>query len=390
MNLRKLSGKPLIIFISCFLYAGYSNAQIENEIKSFVDSSEVIVNNGRRLLVNEIKKNNNEKAEEIYDYLTAYMVDKPYDAFSYSEKIYISLILRKWYTFQDLSRNYTKHIESVPYPNTYPIINPLYNKITNNVGHISEEMSSADLTAKDKQILSLLLTFLEEGMVNEKYNELWKNYAEGLKSSEYKDFFLSYLPRKSIRGAMAISMGGGPVIPTDRLSDMFSSNACFNMALDININRIYSSLYLNGTNLKLLKPFTAVSNRDSLFFYRNEEFSYLEAGLKGGYFSIRNQRFHLAPYLSISGSSLKSTRFEPEEDDLEVEIFNSFSCGGGIHAEIKISDFNYTNSYGYNTNSYFSFKINGGYNLITSFEDNQHRGSIIYFNFSLVYGFGTF
>jgi hypothetical protein len=78
------------------------------------------------------------------------------------------------------------------------------------------------------------------------------------------------------------------------------------------------------------------SDTDTLNFELNEKFSYLDAGLKGGYFIVRSNRFHLAPYASISGSHLESTKYDdPKDKDLEYEIFNSFTYG--IAAELFIS-----------------------------------------------------
>ena len=162
------------------------------------------------------------------------------------------------------------------------------------------------------------------------------------------------------------------------------------MAMDLNLGKVFTSLYMQGTSLKLKEPFTAVSATDTLVFKMNDKFSYMDVGLKGGYFIIRSDRFHLAPYVSVSGSFLESTKYDAsEQDSPEYEFFNSFTYGAGIHTEFKLLEFDYPDIYGY-TKGYFSIKLEAGYNKIHKFKDSYAKGDTPYIVCALVMGFGQF
>ena len=201
------------------------------------------------------------------------------------------------------------------------------------------------------------------------------------------------MPHMIIKASWNLFFGSGMVFTTGDLATKFSNNALFNFGMDINVHRVFASLYLKGTSLKLKDPFMVTSDTDTLNFELNEKFSYLDAGLKGGYFIVRSNRFHLAPYASISGSHLESTKYDdPKDKDLEYEIFNSFTYGIGLHTEVKIYEFESKNYYYYGgtANGHISIKFETGYNEILKFKDLNSTGNTPYFLCSLVIGFGQF
>jgi len=111
-----------------------------------------------------------------------------------------------------------------------------------------------------------------------------------------------------------------------------------------------------------------------------------------GYFVIRNNRYHLAPFISIGGAELTSNRFESDDDEKEFKLINSFLCGPGIHTEIKLKQFHIDNEYRYGSSalSYISLKLDGGYNFLTEKRIAGFKGNMAYFKFGLVWGIGNF
>ena len=53
--------KNKLLFAIFILLFNFANAQIGNEIKTYVDSTELIINNGRKMLVNTLSVKNIEK-----------------------------------------------------------------------------------------------------------------------------------------------------------------------------------------------------------------------------------------------------------------------------------------------------------------------------------------
>jgi hypothetical protein len=337
--------------------------------------------NGRRLIIKELNDGNITKVKEIYDYLTAQTKDGPYSSFYYVEDFYINMLANDWETTNALMLDYEKNKDRVIYPNSQYLIPKLQDMILKNSQQILSNCNSSQINEQAKRLIDILITFIEREGTDNEYNKKLESYKRDFKNKEYESFEKGFLPAKTIRASWGFSFGSGMIFTTDDLSKNFANNASFNMAMDINIGKVFTSLYMHATSLKLKEPFIAVSEVDTLDFKVDDKFPYIDAGIKGGYFIIRNDRFHLAPYVSISGSNLESNKYKSSEDnDLEYKIFDSFTYGAGIHTEIKLHEYSYPNMYyGYHyTQGYFSLKLEAGYNKILKFNDHYAKGDTPY------------
>lgn len=367
-------------------------SQIGSEIVSYVDSTEILVHNGRKLILKELSDSNITKTKEIYDYLTQETKNEHYSAFYYIEDIYINMLADDWESVNDLLLKHENLKNKIIYPNSQELIQKLYELTSNNSQVILSNCVSSQIDEQAKMLIAVLIQYIKKESSDKEYNEILVKYRNKFNNQNYESFEKGFLPKKIIKASWNFSLGSGMVFTTDDLSTSFSNNASFNMGMDFNIHKVFTSLYLHATSLKLQEPFIATSDIDTLKFVLNEKFSYLDAGLKTGYFIIRSNRFHLAPYASISGSILKSRKYDdPDDDDLEYEIFNSFTYGIGLHTEVKIYEFESKSMYyGGTTNGYFSIKFETGYNKILKFNDKYAMGDTPYFICALVLGFGQF
>lgn len=368
-----------------------ASAQIEQEIKNYTDTTKVLVDNGRKMIIQELSEGNSQKAWKIYHYLTNLKIFNSYSAFYYKEKLYITLLTGRLSEWTKLAANVKKAVNKEPYPSSFPIFNFLQKKFIAKSDSIKNLITQSDLDMEKKEILNIYLHLHTSGRVNEQYNKMLEDFHKNFPNSEFQDFINLFLPPKSIEGSFGFSMGSGIYMPTHKLKKNFSPNAGFYMSVDININRVFSSLYLNGQSFYLDKPFTAFHNSETLNFEQNERFFLLDAGLYIGYFLIRNDHFHLAPYISLSGSTLRSTRYEGDNDEKEFKIFESFTTGPGLHTELRLVDFN-TKSYYYGpeVQNYLSLKIEAGYNFITQHEFNIFEGNTPYVKMGILWGIGDF
>lgn len=384
--------KILILGLIAILFPYNSFSQIGNEIVSYVDSTEILVHNGRKLFLKELSDSNLIKTKEIYDYLTEKTKNKHYSAFYYLEDLYINMLAGDWELVNKFMLEHEKYKNKIIYPNSQEIIMKLYEMTVHNNQAILSNCESSQIDEQAKMLITALLQYIEIEKSDKKYNEMLVAYKKKFKNQKYESFEKGFMPTKIIKASGNFSFGSGMIFITGDLSNNFSSNSSFSMGMDFNIDKVFTSLYLHGTSLKLKEPFMAISDIDTLNFELNEKFTYLDAGLKTGYFIIRSNRFHIAPYASISASFLESTKYEaPEDNDLEYEIFNSFTYGVGLHTEVKIYNFESKNMYyGGPTNGYFSIKFETGYNKILKFKDTSAIGDTPYFICALVLGFGQF
>lgn len=380
-----------VAILLLILLSFQAKAQIEQEIKSFVDSTEIIVNNGRKMMMVKLSDKNDQKAKEIYQYLSSITADKNSAAFDYTEDIYTNLLVGDWHTASSLMKDYTEKTKKHFYPKDNQLTTILYDRVSQASDSLLAESQKSGLDEESKKVIELILHLTKTRAIDPEYNQLLKEYHKQYKESGYKEFLKNYLPGIKARASMALSLGSGMILPMSNLADNFSSNASFNLSMDININKIYTSFYLTGSNLHLKVPFSVRSETDSLAFSKDESFHYLEGGMKAGYFLVRSDRFHVAPFVTISGTVLESTRFDDvEDDDREYPVINSFSYGPGIHTEFKLKEYNKTDVYGDPLKSFLSIKLDAGYNFIAKYDEKVFKGNIPTVTFALVWGMGNF
>lgn len=380
-----------LIFLFFFIFSLRANAQIVKEILSYVDSAELIVNNGRMFLKNRLSVQDNEKAKDIYQYLAYYTKDQKYAAFDYSEEIYLQILFGDWQALSALMKDYELRMNKQGDPGKQEILSFLHEKVAKASDSLLLESQQSALDRESKEVISLLLHLINKGTPDYQYNKLLKDYKKEHKKSAYNDFVVGYLPPLNGKSALSFSMGSGILVFDNKLKESFSSNATVNLSMDINYKRLFTSLYLNTSALKLKTPFTMISNVDTISFYQNDAFYYLDGGLKAGYFLIRSDRFHVAPYLTLGGATLESDIYEyNQQQDAEFKVFNSFTFGPALHTEVKLFEYRHTDAMGVTRNKYFSLKVEGGYNYITKIDFPEFKGNTAYINFSLAWGSGNF
>jgi hypothetical protein len=381
-----------LIVLLLLLTSSQLNAQIENEIKTYVDSTEVLVTNGRKMIVNKILDNDYPKASEIYQYLTSLTAGKTFSSFYYSEDIYLNILFCDWNNLVDILLDYSNIGRRYTYRNTSEILPLLGSKLSAKSDSLLLESQKSNIDAESKNLVEIIIYVVKNGS-DDLYNSKLKEFEKEYPNSKYDAILSNVLPHKKIKASVGFALGSGLVITTGNLRKSFGSNATINMSIDFGIQKIYTSLYLNGTSLKLKEPFSVTNGTEALDFDYNESFQYLDAGFKCGYFIFRSGRFNLSPYASISGSSLQSERYDdPDDNKKEYKVFNSFTYGPGLHSEIKIKEFKTSNRYYYYgyEHSFISFKFDAGYNFIAKFKDDSFKGNTPYIMVKLIWGIGDF
>lgn len=384
--------KVLFLNLAFFILLSIqATAQIANEIKSYVDSTEVLVHNGRKMFIQKLTEKDDKKAREIYLYLSDLKSESNYKAFDYTENIYANLLLGNWNMLVTYMKEYGQKIRTFTYQANDPLDKVLYDRLFPVTDSILSESEKSGLDRESQKVIQLMLYIIKSGKVDESYNHLYNAFMKEYKQSEYRNFVSDYLPRATVKGSMTFSGGSGIISPTGNLAKNFSSNAMGHFSLDFSISKVYVSLYFNGSGLHLKQPFYATSDTDSLYFKKDESFSYVEGGLKTGYFLLRNKKFQVAPYVKIAGTTLESTRFDdPDDDDREYKPVNSFTYGPGIHAAWKLYENNKNNNYGMQSGFFFAIKADAAYNLNAKFDEKYFKGNTQVITLGIIYGIGDF
>lgn len=375
-----------------------SNAQIESEIKAYVDSSEIILNNGRKLLVQSVINSDYEKSVSVYNYLQNEAAKQSYLAFSYTDILYISLLSHNWKEWVDYAKNYEEKIALPVFQDNHYISDRLYNTIRDNAEQLEKDVAEASIGQEDKDLISIMIHVIKEKELGKEYNTLISQYKYNHKNTKYADFLDNFLPKPKTKMSWNWGMGTTIVSPKGKYGDNFYTNATLYMNTDFNISKVYGSLYMGGGNLALREPFVAEQQSQNTYFYAKDKFTYFEGGGQIGYFLARTEYIHLAPYASIGGSSLKSNIYDPDEEELEFHIVNTFTYGLGLHTQLKIyegetSPYAMYGYYGYSpypVKHHFALKVNVGYNILASHIYNEFKGNIFYAQIGIVWGMGDF
>jgi hypothetical protein len=389
--------KTRILSLLVFIFAGILSvqAQIENEIRNYVDSTELLMNNGRKLLVQKILDEDILKARKIFYYLKDESASKKCTSFYYGEELYIYMALSDW-------NNWFNHAEKISELNNQGICynftekysDKLYKFLYQKVDSIQKEVDLQDFNAEDRELLNIFLYLVKSGKVDDEYDLKVNNFKKKYKNSKYNNFLTQFLPAPTFKGAFAYSVGPTYIIPNQKLAEVFNSGYLFNLTMDFNIKKVYTSLYVNTGLLELATPiyFSDNNNNVVMTFNPGEKFSITGGGLSLGYFLVRSKIFHLTPFVTIGGYTLESNLYEDERDP-EYQIYNSFTYGPGLHTELKLFEFNLDQGmYGYygQSKSYISLKLDAGYDFITKHNSVDFKGNQTYFRFGLSWGIGEF
>lgn len=391
------------IILACLIVFPFfqSNAQIEKEIISFVDSTEYLINNGRKLLLEEVRSYNYTKAHEIYLFLNQKASEKQCDAFTYNEYLLISVLTSDWRSFTEKAKNFKSHQISFCYPSSPIMARELYQEVVKNLPHIQKGIQVAEVSQEEKDLLNLFQYVFQAEKDEKRYNVELKSFQKNYPSSAFTSFVNDYLPKPEKTASMAFAIGASVGFPQGNFKTTFTNGFGIAMDYDICINKVYVSLFMNGTFPRVTTPFYAESEYGvRTDFIMDDKFDYFQGGLKAGYYVVRNNRFHVAPYLAIGGASLTSDIYPYQEDNnednnKELKMFNSFFTGPGLHSEVKIYEYKGRTDvpyyyYNYSMPGYVSLKLDAGYNFITNQKHEIIKGNMLYVSLSLVWGIGKF
>jgi hypothetical protein len=391
---------PLFFFI--FVFFQFSNAQIDREIKAYVDSTELIMNNGRKLLVQSLIAKDELRVGKVYFYLNDLAEKRGCSFLNYNEELYTLLLMNNYRGFLDhVADANSRSNQGNCYNFTENYSDKLYILIKKQVDYFQSEINNQELNDENKALFEIFLYFVKNERSDEQYSALIKEFKSKYKNSSYTNFINNFLPAPIFKGSFAYGLGATSVLHQGNLKSLITPGVLFNFAMDFNINKVYSSMSINVGNVSLLKQ---VTFEDNTILPVNEAFTYSGGEIILGYFFVRKSPFHLAPYIGIGGYSLERN-ISPNENDPEYQIFNSFCFSPGIHTEIKITDLNFGQKYNnmfnssemnnyYNwmygqSQSYLSLKLDAGYNIYTK-QTPGYSGNSLFLKLALIWGIGVF
>lgn len=381
-----------IIFFTMLLFCvSVTNAQIQNEINSYVDSTEILINNGRKFLAQNVEKKDYSKVFEIYLYLKEKTSEKNCVVFNYTEDLYILALANKWEAMLDAFKNFNSLTDKyVCYPNAVSINRSLFIEISSNAEKYVEIVNSSLLTQEQKDILNIYLQLIKVGGRDDFYDKLYLSFKKKYPKSEYNDFFKSYLPAPVMSASITYYVGATQVFSDGKLSEMLSSGTAVNFGMDFCFNRYLVAMGISGGDMRILNPFSVTNGSIQYNFTTSDYFHYFNGYFDLGYFIYSSKVMRLAPFLKVGGTTIESKLFaDSDDDDKEFTPVDGFVIGPGLRTEVNIHNFKQDKS---NTMGlgYFSVKLDAGYNFSTKTLYPEFEGNNAYISLAIVLGIGAF
>ncbi len=363
------------------------NGQIENEIRAYIDSTQLMVTNGHKMLEACIHEGDLNKAAEIYDYLTRFTHDKTRKAFSYREEVWLNTLFGRWESLADLLERYSDLSSRLTFSYYSAILPSISNQMREHEQSLRSGYMNSGLDAESLDLFDMLFHLILEGGRNVEYNTLFNSFRKSYPESRYREAIKRYFPDRYIRVAMGFSIGSGVLLPQGALGQNTGDGIAGMMSLDLPIGRVYASLYFQSGSLKLKEPYDVIDSEEILTFMPDEKFQYLDGGVRAGFLAVRNSRLQVAPFITIGGASLESKRYGPSENDKEFKALSSFIYGPGLHTEVRLTGFDPYRTGGL---TYVSLKLEGGLNIVAKSHHEHFRGNMAWINAALLFGLGEF
>ncbi|MDP4276851.1 MAG: hypothetical protein Q8914_04365 [Bacteroidota bacterium] len=366
------------------------SAQVEKEIRQFADSTEMMVNNGKRLINDRLDADDMSKVAEITDYLRNLKKTQHYNAFSFSEDMLLSLLSHDWLYVDYLARNCQSLFAESYFQSDVNLINKLKSKFIAQAALIDSLAAVSTIDEPVKSLTHVLCYLYCTKKIDDKWNNVLVPFKKSYGNDNYKDFIRSYLPGIYRKSSVSFSIGATIPSLTGNLGSTFDRSTGFMISTDFNLSSIYLSLSIQGSGSSIRTPMTAETTSGSVDFSQGDQFRLSNYGLLLGYFLIRNDHVQLAPYFNVGACSLISDIYpDAKDDDKEVKVYDCFSPGFGLHAEYKLFTWGAPNNRSDRMPGYLSFRCEAGLNYLTNMP-SPFYGHLKYVNLTVVWGMGDF
>ena len=382
--------KLLVSTLALFAFLNTANAQnIEQEITSFVDDTEVLINNGRRMMRHYVQTRNFERVAEVYYFLNERMSERYCAVFAFHEAIHIAVLIGNWDDFFVLVRDFSdieRMTLCVPLQD-HLLFNALLFEVRNNASQLFENAQATGLTAEETQLLELYFYVLEHGR-DETYRQKLRAFRRQHPESEYNEFIRNRLPRAPVRGGMGLNFGASQPFLTNGLSNYVTPATAFHFAWDFSFNRILFAFQADVGSVRLNKPLLSSETGHEYNFYEDSRFLFENFMFPIGYTLIRNNRFEITPYVGLGGMVLRSNRTGIERDR-ELDVVNSFTVSPGLRTEFWLRRFLWTDSVGDSLAHGLSLRFDVGYSMPVRFNYTPARGNVFYARAGIVWWLGN-
>ena len=373
----------LLFAINIFLNS-WAQTDMMKEIISFSDTTEMMIRNGRKLVVEKTISGNHSGAIETINYLKNNS-DEKYVIFYPAEEILISLATRNFQLFLFTARNYNTLLEGKTKVLQFESVLPdVHSYLGDEMNFIADELENSSLTDTEKEFVRLYIRYYLNDDKAKLNNDIRK-YQKNNQKSEYHDF-LNELKRLSATGSMNFCMGYGNEFLVGNISNTFTNHFhILNIEYDGFVNNWYFSAFMGGSISKVFSNANLPVKKKDWIHTKDQNVSSLKYGAKVGHSVYKTEKLNLYPYFSIGGYEMNSQSddFEDDSDEPKNNLTGSFMAGIGASCNFLLKTWD--SKYTYEPLGYFFVRPSVGYDQFIGSKEIS-KGGDFYFLLSIGLG----
>lgn len=381
---------PILVFVSlCILsLRSFSQDDLRQQIISFTDSTEIMIRNGRKLVVDQTVKGDSQSAIETITFLKK-NVDKDYVIFYPAEELLLALANSNFEQFLFTATHYSNFLEEkTKYVQTENITAQINGFLSQELALIKKDLERTNLNPEKKELIDIYIRYYESED-KFKLNKSIKNYKKSYPNSEYMAF-LELIENDVEPGAMNFCFGYGHEYLSGNISEAFTSHfQSMNMELEWFSGKLYYSVFMRGS-VGSLKTKYNMPIIDFDLIQTPEDYAFsLNYGARIGRTWYSRKTITVFSYLSIGGYQFKSDKANfdiPSDETANLKLISVFSPGLGTACDIYLKHFKSKDS-GEKIGQWF-IRPSVGYDFFVTGKDESKGGSL-FLNLTMGIGLGN-
>jgi len=386
--------KPILIIVLCITGFFFSGAQIVTDIKAYVDSTEILFVNARKMIIQNLLRNELQRATELFVFLKDSAHNQNCIAFTYEEELYIFTLLKDWQglkSHMDNIQDLKKRNLCYSFPDNLDF--RLKTLIAERYSGLLANMNSENLNAETKALIDMYLHITKSDKMDDEYARKRKQFMKRYPASASKHFNSEFLPETHIKGGIGISVGTISYLPHQTLSEYLTPRLGFAYSLDFYLKDLFFSAAVGIGSLYLKKdlPGSLMQYYPNVTLANNEDFALLDLNLLAGYDFFKSKKLKLSPYITMGMMSVSTDLHQYGKDLNELVVLASGYAGPGVQFYAQLWEKKQNNKYLFSTYAYppdewlsIGFHIHAGYNFLFD-KTPAIKGDISYIKVGLTF-----
>lgn len=336
--MKLLKALVVAMFLSTTLLA---QTDIKQDIIAFTDSTELMIRNGRNLVVDKTVKGDAQGARKTMDYLKENVPDDQI-IFYPVEELLLSLAHSNFEMFLFVSENMDEMLDGktqTVYMNN--IMESLQFFLLQELPIIKKDLEKAELNKEDKAFVRLYILYYESDDKNLIKTEV-KAFKKKYKSSKHLEF-IEKIETSVQTGAMNFCLGYGHEFLQGAIADNFDPRfQSMSFELEWFLNRFYISLFFQGSVEKIYSNSDLPVLKYDYMHDQHQGIYTVKYGMKLGRTWYTTKHINCFSYVSIGGYQIKADKSQfgiPSTEDVNLNLVNTFSPGIGTACDITIKEF---------------------------------------------------